>query len=154
MTHKQMALATQLDAGFEQHRKATRWYAFLAEMHKVVPRAGLCAEIERFYPKERAEGGRRPIGLERMLRIRFLQQWYMLSDTVLAQSRDCPLFGSSAEPALTLPQVTEYLERQRFATPTWVSRISASGSNHDRRQHPGFDALPGVHRLREVRIGV
>ena len=28
----------------------------------------------------RAEGGRRPVGLERMLRIHFLQQWYALSD--------------------------------------------------------------------------
>ncbi len=86
MSHKQMTLAVQSDAGFEQHRKATRRDVFLAEMDKVVPWSALCAAIEPFYPKERAEGGRRPIGLERMLRIHFLQQWYALSDPAMEEA--------------------------------------------------------------------
>ena len=38
-----------------------------------MPWSALCAVIESCYPKARAEGGRRPVGLERMLRIHFLQ---------------------------------------------------------------------------------
>ena len=80
MAPKQMTLATQ--AGFEAHRKQTRRDKFLAEMDQVVPWAELCEVIAPYYPKEpeEGEGGRRPIGLERMLRIHFLQQWYALSD--------------------------------------------------------------------------
>ena len=89
---QQMTLATQADAGFEQHRKATRRDVFLAEMDKVVPWTQLCAVIEPFYPKERADGGRRPVGLERMLRIHFLQQWYALSDPAVEEA----LYDSAA----------------------------------------------------------
>jgi IS5 family transposase len=92
MAQQQMTLATQADAGFEQHRKATRRDVFLAEMDKVVPWAQLCAVIEPFYPKERADGGRRPVGLERMLRIHFLQQWYALSDPAVEEA----LYDSAA----------------------------------------------------------
>lgn len=81
MAPKQMTLAAEADAGFALHRKATRRDVFLAEMDKVVPWSALCALIEPHYPKAREDGaGRRPIGLERMLRIHFLQQWYALSD--------------------------------------------------------------------------
>jgi len=81
MVPKQMTLATQVDAGFALNRKQTRRDVFLAEMDQVVPWSALCALIEPHYPKVREDGaGRRPIGLERMLRIHFLQQWYALSD--------------------------------------------------------------------------
>jgi len=82
----QLTLATQVDGGFEAHRKATRRDVFLAEMDKVVPWPELCAVIEPFYPKARAEGGRRPVGLERMLRIHFLQQRYALSDPAVEEA--------------------------------------------------------------------
>ena len=68
------------------HRRPTRRDVFLAEMDKVVPWAELRAVIEPFYPKARAEGGRRPVGLERMLRIHFLQQWYALSDPAVEEA--------------------------------------------------------------------
>lgn len=77
---KQMTLATESDAGFERHRKATRRDVFLAEMDKVVPWDRLCAVVEPHYPKTPERGGRQPMGLERMLRIHLLQQWYALSD--------------------------------------------------------------------------
>lgn len=77
---KQMTLATETDAGFERHRKATRRDVFLAEMDKVVPWERLCAVVKPYYPKTPKRGGRQPIGLERMLRIHLLQQWYALSD--------------------------------------------------------------------------
>ena len=89
----QLTLATQSDAGFEAHRKTTRRDVFLAEMNKVVPWAELCAVIEPFYPKPRADGGGRPtVGLERMLRIHFLQQWYALSDPAVEEA----LYDSAA----------------------------------------------------------
>ena len=81
MVPKQLTLATKVDAGFALHRKATKRDLFLAEMDQVVPWSALCALIEPHYPKVREDGaGRRPIGLERLLRIHFLQQWYALSD--------------------------------------------------------------------------
>jgi hypothetical protein len=47
-------------------------------MERVVPWPALCGLIEPFYPK--AGNGRPPVGVERMLRIYFLQQWFNLSD--------------------------------------------------------------------------
>jgi len=50
-------------------------------MEALIPWAKLLAVIEPFYPK--GERGRPPIGLERMLRVYFLQQWYGLADEAL-----------------------------------------------------------------------
>ena len=72
---RQLTLAT---AGFDKHSKQTRRAAFLAEMEQVVPWRELCAVVEPYYPK--LGNGRRPIGLERMLRLHFLQHWFNLSD--------------------------------------------------------------------------
>jgi IS5 family transposase len=58
--------------------KVTRRERFLAEMDAVIPWARLMAVIEPHYPK--AGAGRQPLGLEKMLRIYFLQQWFNLSD--------------------------------------------------------------------------
>lgn len=86
MTGKQLTLAMQADSGFETHRKATRRDVFLAEMEQVVPWSALCELIEPVYPKGRERGGRPPIGLDRMLRIYFLQQWYDLSDPAVEEA--------------------------------------------------------------------
>ena len=64
--------------GFEKHAKATRRAQFLAEMDRVVPWKQLCALIQPAYSQ--GATGRPPVGLERMLRIYFLQQWFNLSD--------------------------------------------------------------------------
>ena len=53
-------------------KRVTKRQRFLAEMEKVVPWSRLLLVIEPYYPK--GERGRRPFGLERMLRIYFLQQ--------------------------------------------------------------------------------
>src|SRR6186997_3057859 len=78
---KQLTLAT---VGFERYAKTTRRAAFLGEMERVVPWSGLCALIEPFYPKP--GNGRPPIGIERMLRIYFLQQWFNLSDPAVEEA--------------------------------------------------------------------
>ncbi|MBU9475133.1 IS5-like element ISBmu2 family transposase, partial [Burkholderia multivorans] len=59
-------------------KRVTRRQRFLEEMEKVVPWQRLLSAIEPHYPK--GTRGRPPIGLERMLRIYFVQQWYGLSD--------------------------------------------------------------------------
>lgn len=64
---------------FEKFRKTTRKEKFLGEMDQVIPWPELCAVIEPFYPKPEG-AGRRPVGIERMLRIYFLQHWFQLSD--------------------------------------------------------------------------
>jgi transposase, IS5 family len=58
--------------------KVTRRERFLAEMDQVIPWARLVKLIEPHYPKPGR--GRRPLGLEKMLRIYFLQHWFDLSD--------------------------------------------------------------------------
>ncbi len=58
--------------------KVTRRERFLAEMDAVIPWARLIVLIQPHYPK--AGNGRQPLGLEKMLRIYFLQQWFNLSD--------------------------------------------------------------------------
>ncbi|RDJ98502.1 IS5 family transposase [Cupriavidus lacunae] len=62
-------------------KRVTRRQRFLTEMESVVPWSRLIAAVEPYYPK--GKRGRPPIGLERMLRIYFLQQWYGLSDEAL-----------------------------------------------------------------------
>ena len=78
---KQLTLAT---AGFERYVKTTRRAVFLAEMERVVPWSALCALVEPFYPKP--GNGRPPVGVERMLRIYFLQQWFNLSDPAVEEA--------------------------------------------------------------------
>ena len=73
---KQMTLATA--KGFEVHGRATRKAEFLARMEALVPWAPLCALIEPHYPK--AGNGRPPLGLERMLRMYLIANWFNLAD--------------------------------------------------------------------------
>ncbi len=68
-------------AEFATKKKTTRREKFLARMEALIPWTKLLAVIEPFYPK--GERGRPPVGLERMLRVYFLQQWYGLADEAL-----------------------------------------------------------------------
>src|SRR5207244_13617783 len=63
---------------FEECTRKTRRAIFLEEMGQVVPWRELCALVEPHYPQPGK--GRRPVGVERMLRIYFLLQWFNLSD--------------------------------------------------------------------------
>lgn len=74
-----MRQQTFADEAFEHYRKPTRRERFLGEMDEIIPWRELCDVIEPFYPKP-SGAGRRPVGLERMLRIHFLQHWFNLSD--------------------------------------------------------------------------
>ncbi|MFO1204786.1 MAG: IS5 family transposase [Burkholderiales bacterium] len=73
---KQMTLASA--KGFEVYGRATRKAEFLARMEALVPWAQMCALIEPHYPK--AGNGRPPVGLERMLRMYLIANWFNLAD--------------------------------------------------------------------------
>src|SRR5271163_2387960 len=79
---EQLSLAA---TGFERHSKTTRRTKFLLEMDRIVPWKRLRKIVRPFYYQ--GEGvGRRPIDLERMLRIYFLQQWFNLSDPAVEEA--------------------------------------------------------------------
>ena len=73
---KQMTLPT--GTGFELHARPTRKAEFLAKMETLMPWAEFCALIEPHYPK--AGNGRPPVGLERMLRMYWIANWFNLAD--------------------------------------------------------------------------
>jgi IS5 family transposase len=77
MTHQ----TTFAHAEFAAKKKTTRREKFLTRMEEVIPWAQLLAVLQPHYPK--GQRGRPPIGLERMLRVYFLQQWYGLADEAL-----------------------------------------------------------------------
>lgn len=79
---RQMTLA---DNGFERFRKTTRREQFLLEMDQVIPWRDLCKVINPFCPKPK-DAGRPPAGVERMLRIYFLQHWFKLSDSAVEEA--------------------------------------------------------------------
>ena len=86
---KQMTLAAT--TGFERHNRATRKAAFLARMETLVPWTEFCALIEPHYPK--AGNGRPPIGVERMLRMYLLANWFNLADEACEDALyDTPVF--------------------------------------------------------------
>lgn len=85
---KQMTLAT---TGFEKHARSTKKTEFLARMETLVPWAEFCALIEPHYPK--AGNGRPPVGLERMLRMYCIANWFNLADEACEEALlDTPLF--------------------------------------------------------------
>ncbi|MCC6295869.1 MAG: transposase, partial [Pseudomonadales bacterium] len=78
MKQQTLAMAADQNSGFERHRRPTRRDVFLATMEEIVPWSALCAVIAPHYPKPGR--GRPPVGLERMLRMYFVQHWFNLAD--------------------------------------------------------------------------
>ena len=86
---KQLTLAAS--RGFEKHGRATRKAEFLERMEGLMPWAEFCALIEPHYPK--AGNGRPPVGVERMLRMYCIANWFNLSDVACEDALyDVPLF--------------------------------------------------------------
>jgi IS5 family transposase len=106
-------------AEYAGKKKRTRRDKFLAEMELVVPWARLVERLRPLYPK--GERGRPPIGLERMLRIYFLQQWYGLADEALEDAlydsqalrgfADIDLSGAPVPDATTVLHFRHWLEQ-------------------------------------------
>jgi IS5 family transposase len=115
---RQLTLAT---AGFDRYTKPTRRAAFLGEMERVVPWSALCRLIEPHYPKP--GNGRPPVGVERMLRIHFLQHWFNLSDPAVEEA----LYDSQAMRAF----VGIDLGREPVPDETTVCRFRHLLEEHD-----------------------
>ncbi len=85
----------QLGLGLNLSTKKTRKREFLEEMEHVVPWAVLVQIVQPYYPK--AKTGRPPFGIETMLRIHYLQQWFGLSDPAMEEAlHDVPLYRDFA----------------------------------------------------------
>ena len=77
--------------GFEKYNRATRKVEFLSRMESLMPWVEFCSLIEPYYP--RAGNGRPPVGLERMLRMYCIANWFNLSDVACEDSLyDVPVF--------------------------------------------------------------
>ncbi len=86
----------QLGLGLNLSTKRTRKREFLDEMERVVPWLALVQVVEPYYPK--AKTGRPPFGIETMLRIHYLQQWFALSDPAMEEAlHDMPVFREFAK---------------------------------------------------------
>jgi IS5 family transposase len=86
----------QLGLGLNMSTKKTRKREFLEEMERVVPWGVLVQIVEPHYPK--AKTGRPPSGIETMLRIRYLQQCFGLSDPAMEEAlHDVPLYREFAK---------------------------------------------------------
>jgi IS5 family transposase len=82
----------QLGLGLNLSTKKTRKREFLEEMECVVPWGVLVQIVEPHYPKA-TKTGRPPFGIETMLRIHYLQQWFGLSDPAMEEAlHDVPLY--------------------------------------------------------------
>lgn len=97
---------------FAGKKKTTRREKFLGDMECVVPWSRLVAIIEPHYPNGRR--GRPPIGIERMLRLYFLQQWYALADEALEDaiydSQAMSLFAGIDLSVESVPDATTVLK--------------------------------------------
>ena len=112
-------------AEYAKKKKQTRREVFLAKMEQVVPWSRLMEVIEPHYPKS-GQRGRPPIGLERMLRMYFVQQWYGLADEAvedaiydsqaLRQFLNIDLSRQSAPDATTLMGFRHLLEAHQLTT--------------------------------------
>ena len=78
-------------AEYAGKKKQTRRDKFLAEMEAVVPWGRLVERLRPLYPT--GERGRKPIGLERMLRMYLVANWFNLADEACEDALyDVPVF--------------------------------------------------------------
>ena len=111
-------------AEYDKKKKRTRRELFLEKMEQVVPWSRLMEVIEPHYPKS-GKRGRPPIGLERMLRMYFVQQWYGLADEAVEDAiydsqalrnfMDIDLSRQSVPDATTLMGFRHLLEANNLA---------------------------------------
>jgi IS5 family transposase len=122
MKQQTLAMAADQNAQYERYRRPTKRDAFLATMEQIVPWAALCEVVEPHYPK--AGNGRPPVGLERMLRMHFVQHWFNLADaacedalldsTALRQFVGIDLGRERVPDATTLLKFRRLLEKHKL----------------------------------------
>jgi IS5 family transposase len=79
-----MYQASLMTDGFIKQPKRTRKAVFLERMNGLLPWNKMCELIASHYPK--AGNGRPPRGLERMLRMYLVSQWFNLSDAACEEA--------------------------------------------------------------------
>lgn len=77
-----MQQASFASLSYAAKKKKTRKEVFLEQMEGCVPWSCFEAVIEPYYPKAGRRGGQ-PIGIEVMLRVYLMQQWFNLSDPAM-----------------------------------------------------------------------
>ena len=88
-------------------------------MNEILPWAELCKAIEPFYPKASKKGGRPTIGIDRILRIHFLQHWFELSDP----SAEEVLYDSRAMRQFVGIDLGKEPVPDDLGTPLWGKRL-------------------------------
>jgi hypothetical protein len=109
-------------------------------MEQVVPWRELCVVVEPwFYP--RPGNGRRPIGLERMLRLHWI---------AVAAPNPCwpKLTGKARQLQLGQAALTAYASRTRTAG-TRAKRTTAAGPSKMQRHPPAAIGMPSTHQTRQ-----
>ena len=66
------------DIEYSNRRRTTKWEEFLNSMEKIIPWAHWIGIIQPYYYNNKR--GRKPISIEVMLRMYFMQSWFNLSD--------------------------------------------------------------------------
>ena len=104
---------------FTAKHKTTRKERFLTEMEQVVPWAALREALApHYFPDAAGRRGRPPVGLERMLRMYFVQQWYGLADEAtedaLYDSRALSAFVGIELAQESVPDATTLLKFRRL----------------------------------------
>jgi hypothetical protein len=117
MKQQTLAMAADQGAGFETHRKRTRRDEFLDTMNAIVPGAELCAVVEPHYPTR--GNGRPPIGLERMMRIHFIQHYMNASHFQQFSCVPTDRMGCSSISALLQP-ILRLLAPMKYADPLLI----------------------------------
>lgn len=118
-------------AEFAHKKKTTRREKCLARMEAVALWGKLLAVLQPHYPT--GQRGRPPLGLERMLRVYFLQQGYGLADEALEDALDdsqaLPRFARIDLSAAGVPNATTLLHfRHLLETHTTWARASSPPS--------------------------
>lgn len=133
-----MTQLTFSDMEYSRRKKVTRREKFLKEMNRLVPWGKWVAAIEPYYPH--GLRGRPPVGIEKMLRMYLLQNWFDLSaaaveDTIYDSYAMRTFMGvdfldSSVPDATTLLKFRSLLEKKGLHQQFMVElryRIAESG---------------------------
>ena len=123
---KQMTFAGA--KGFAGHGRATRKAEFLARMDALVPWAEFCALIEPHYP--RAGNGRPPLGVERMLRMYLLANWFNLSDEACEDA----LYGRPVERRSLGREIGGFVRHRRKIVYLAMPHSSVGHEGHEERR--------------------
>ena len=123
-----MAQLTFSDLEYSRRKKRTRREKFLAEMNRLVPWEKWVAAIEPYYPQ--GLRGRPPVGLEKMLRMYLLQEWFHLSAAAVEETiydsyamhtfMGVDFLESGVPDASTLLKFRRMLERKGLHQQFWV----------------------------------